>query len=415
LKKVVPLMAMGLTVAIPVLASSLAKGQESPKTYEVNDWKEPPKGIPWATVVEIKSPFESYKAVYDQDYKGRSCFISCNFYDGFISRWTADQLSLAQFSTYCFSGNCRKSFAAIPYGVELSIDGIQYSLSGNDGLFALNAKVRKALAAMRGDQKIAVRIGGNNQVIYNIGSTSSKSIADLMQASINDDKGVKATGITISAAPAVSAGSMVQPIIKRAIPGVAQIETPTGKGTGFLISSKGLIITNRHVIGRFGEVVVKFYDGKETKASVIGRTSDLDIALLQLENSSNIKTWPALPLCIRKSPSVGEDIVVIGNPLGLQATTTRGIVSGIRNEDGSTIIQIDAPVNPGNSGGPVINYNAEVVGIVTSKQVAIGIEGIGYAIGISSALESLGLKYQDPVLDDKSKKGSKLTACGNVI
>jgi len=236
-----------------------------------------------------------------------------------------------------------------------------------------------------------------------------------MQASINDDKGVKATGITISAAPAVSAGSMVQPIIKRAIPGVAQIETPTGKGTGFLISSKGLIITNRHVIGRFGEVVVKFYDGKETKASVIGRTSDLDIALLQLEGSSNAKVWPALLLCIRKSPSVGEDIVVIGNPLGLQATTTRGIVSGIRNEDGSTMIQIDAPVNPGNSGGPVINYNGEVIGIVTSKQVAIGIEGIGYAVGISSALESLGLKYQDSVHTDKSQKALKQTACGNSI
>jgi len=113
LKKVVALMAMGLTVAMPVLASSLAKGQESPKTYEVNDWKEPPKGIPWATVVEIKSPFESYKAVFDQDYKGRSCFISCNFYDGFISRWTAAAFFSPVFNLLFF-GQLQKKFCGHP-------------------------------------------------------------------------------------------------------------------------------------------------------------------------------------------------------------------------------------------------------------------------------------------------------------
>jgi serine protease Do len=174
------------------------------------------------------------------------------------------------------------------------------------------------------------------------------------------------------------------------------------------------MLTNRHVVGRFSEVKVKFNDGRELPASVVGRTSDLDVALLQLQGLSKNANEPSLPLCVRKPASVGEDIIVIGNPLGLQATTTRGIVSGVRSDDGSTLIQIDAPVNPGNSGGPVINYNGEVIGIVTAKQVAIGVEGIGYAIGIASALESLGVGYKDYVSGPNSAK-SKLTQCNNLI
>jgi S1-C subfamily serine protease len=392
----------------PVLANASAD------VFEVNDWKDPPKNLPWSSVITIKSPFETYKAVFDQDYKGRSCFISCNFYDGFISRWTADQLSVSQFSTYCFSGNCRKNYSAIPFGIQLSVNGIQYSLSGADGLFALNAKVRKAIAALEPGQKISVRIGGSNMLIYNIGSASSSAIVSLMKSSIADDKGIAAKGLTVSSSTAIASGTLAQPVIKRAIPGVAQVETPSSKGTGFIIDKSGLMLTNRHVVGRFSEVKVKFNDGRELPASVVGRTSDLDVALLQLQGLSKNANEPSLPLCVRKPASVGEDIIVIGNPLGLQATTTRGIVSGVRSDDGSTLIQIDAPVNPGNSGGPVINYNGEVIGIVTAKQVAIGVEGIGYAIGIASALESLGVGYKDYVSGPNSAK-SKLTQCNNLI
>ena len=119
-------------------------------------------------------------------------------------------------------------------------------------------------------------------------------------------------------------------------------------------------------------------------------------------------------MCTRKTATVGEDIIVIGNPLGLQATTTRGIISGIRNEDGSTMLQIDAPVNPGNSGGPIVNYNGEVLGIVTAKMVALGVEGIGFGISLASALESLGIKVGTTYIQESAKTSpGAYTECGN--
>ena len=381
---------------------------------EITDWKEPPSNIPWSKIVTIKSAFETYRAVWDQDYKGRSCFLSCNFYDGLISRWTGDQLAVAEFSTYCFGGNCRKSFKSIPYGVELSINGEQFSLSGSDGLFALNSKVRRALEVSPENTKISLRLGGNHSVIYNIGDASTKSIKSLILQEASEDKSAKAGGAVINLTPAIKRSELVQPVVKRTLPGVAEISTPRGKGTGFLIDSKGLLLTNRHVVGRFPEVDVRFNDGKTLRAKVIGRTSDLDIALLQLQGTSTKPNYPALPLCLSKAATVGEDIVVIGNPLGLQATTTRGIVSGVRDEDGSTMLQIDAPVNPGNSGGPIVNYNGEVIGIVTAKMVALGVEGIGFGISLPSALESLGIKVKAFVPQAQSKvSASGKTKCGN--
>ena len=391
-----------------------SKSASSESVIEINDWKEPPKNIPWSKIVTIKSPFETYRAVWDQDYRGRSCFLSCNFYDGLISRWTGDQVAVAQFSTYCLSGFCRKTFQNIPYGIDLSIDGEQFSLSGSDGLFVLSAKVRKALEASTETPKIAIRIGGNNSVIYNIGNDSAKSIRKLVLDEAKEDLASKPSSITIQPTPAVKKSEQVQPVVKRTLPGVVEISTPRGKGTGFLIDNKGLLLTNRHVVGRFPEVDVRFNDSKSVRARVIGKTADLDIALLQIQDLSTKISYPALPLCIRNTATVGEDIIVIGNPLGLQATTTRGIISGVRNEDGSTMLQIDAPVNPGNSGGPIVNYNGEVLGIVTAKMVALGVEGIGFGISLPSALESLGIKVATTYIQDPTKKAALAqTDCGN--
>ena len=168
------------------------------------------------------------------------------------------------------------------------------------------------------------------------------------------------------------------------------------------------MLTNRHVVGRFKEVDVLFNNGETYKADVIGRTADLDVALLKLDRKPSRGVEP-LAMCVKRDASVGTDIVVVGNPMGLRATTTRGIVSAVRNEDGAAILQIDAPVNPGNSGGPIVNYNAEVVGIVTSKWVAMNVEGIGFGVSIPSALESLNVsvKPQMPMPNDE------VTACGN--
>ena len=384
---------------------------------EVNDWKNPPKKIPWSTIVEVQSPFESYKAVWDQDYKGISCFISCDIYEGFVSRWTSDQLALSQFRSRCALGPCRKNYYDISSGVDISINGETYYLSGQNGLFVLNAKVRRAIISSGDKAKLSIRVGGNNSAIYNIGEETTAAVSKLILESKMEDEAFSRKGVQVNISNAISYSDKVGPIIKRVLPGVVQVETPRGKGTGFVIDNSGLALTNRHVVGKFKTVKIKLNNSEEFTAEVIGRTSDLDVALLSIKTKN--RALNSLPLCIKKSPTVGDDIVVIGNPLGLQSTITRGIVSAIRNEDGSTMLQIDASVNPGNSGGPIINYNGEVLGIVTSKRVGMGIEGIGFGIGISSAIESLGAKVNTPNISfeevEKLVNQGKMTSCQNLI
>ena len=384
---------------------------------EVKDWKNPPKRIPWSTIVEVQSPFETYKAVWDQDYKGISCFISCTYYSGFVSRWTSDQLALSQFRSYCPAGICSKSYLDISSGVDLSINGERYYLSGQNGLFVLNGKVRRSIIAAGDKTSLSIRVGGNNSAIYNIGEETTAAISKLIKEAKKEDEAFSAKGLKINLSNAISTSDKVGPIIKRVLPGVIQVETPRGKGTGFIIDESGLALTNRHVVGKFKNVKVKLNNSEEFEAEVIGRTSDIDVALLSI--NANSKSLSSLPLCIRKSPTVGEDIIVIGNPLGLQSTITRGITSAIRNEDGTTMIQVDASVNPGNSGGPIINYNGEVIGIVTSKRVGMGIEGIGFGIGVASAIESLGaiVNSSDISFEQTEKliKEGKMTSCQNPI
>ena len=371
---------------------------------EITDWKEPPKSIPWSTIVIIKSPFETYKAVWDQDYKGKSCFISCDYYFGYTSRWTGESLSVAFFTDGPYSG---KMYQDIKDGVEVQVNGQSFTVYGHGDDMMMPAKLRKAIMATPAP-KISLRLEGSNSRIYNIGEATAKAIHIMVKEHAEEDLALPNRGGVINLAAAISESEKVQPVLTRTIVGVGQINTPKGKGTGFLIDSSGLLLTNRHVVGRFKEVDVQFNNGETYKADVIGRTADLDVALLKLDRKPSRGVEP-LAMCVQRDASVGTDIVVVGNPMGLRATTTRGIVSAVRNEDGAAILQIDAPVNPGNSGGPIVNYNAEVVGIVTSKWVAMNVEGIGFGVSIPSALESLNvaIKPQMPM------PNTEVTACGN--
>jgi S1-C subfamily serine protease len=121
-----------------------------------------------------------------------------------------------------------------------------------------------------------------------------------------------------------------------------------------------------------------------------------------------------LPICYASYPVAGQDVVVLGSPRGLANTVTRGIISAVRKSAndlkesapvGSTLIQTDASVNPGNSGGPLVNKNGEVLGIVTFKKVAA--EGLNFAISIIDVLEGLGVTR--PV------STKTLNQCGNIV
>ncbi|HXJ36320.1 MAG TPA: DegQ family serine endoprotease [Candidatus Eisenbacteria bacterium] len=160
-------------------------------------------------------------------------------------------------------------------------------------------------------------------------------------------------------------------------------------GSGFIIDPKGYIITNNHVVENADEIVVKLSTGKEYKAKVVGRDAKTDIALIELKGASDL---PAVKLSDSEGIRVGDWVVAIGNPFGLENTVTAGIVSAlgrhINQGPYDNFIQTDAAINPGNSGGPLLNTKGEVVGINTAIfSRGGGNIGIGFAIPISLAHE----------------------------
>ncbi|MFQ5344830.1 MAG: DegQ family serine endoprotease [Mariprofundus sp.] len=157
-------------------------------------------------------------------------------------------------------------------------------------------------------------------------------------------------------------------------------------GTGFIISSDGYVVTNNHVVEGADEVIVKMRDGTEHEAKIIGTDPKLDIALIKLKS----KHLKAVHLGNSDQLRVGDWVVAIGNPFGLEQTVTAGIVSAKGRVIGSgpydDFIQTDAAINPGNSGGPLFNRKGEVVGINTAiYSRSGGNNGIGFAIPINLA------------------------------
>jgi len=151
-------------------------------------------------------------------------------------------------------------------------------------------------------------------------------------------------------------------------------------GSGFIVDKNGYIITNNHVVDKADEIKVKLSEGKEYKAKVIGRDPKTDLVLIKI--SSLFRDLPTLPLGDSERVKVGEWVLAVGNPFGLEHTVTKGIISATGRVIGSgpydNFLQTDAPINPGNSGGPLINLKGEVIGINTAI-IASG-QGIGFAI-----------------------------------
>jgi serine protease Do len=151
-------------------------------------------------------------------------------------------------------------------------------------------------------------------------------------------------------------------------------------GSGFIISKDGYIITNNHVVDKADEIKVKLSDGREFKAKVIGRDSKTDLALIKI--SSTFENLPVLALGDSEKMRVGDWVIAVGNPFGLEETVTQGIISATGRAIGSgpydNFLQTDAPINPGNSGGPLVNLQGEVIGINTA--IVPGGQGIGFAI-----------------------------------
>lgn len=172
---------------------------------------------------------------------------------------------------------------------------------------------------------------------------------------------------------------------------------PFGLGSGFVVSTDGFIVTNAHVVENAEEITVRFSDKRELIAKVIGADTRSDVAVIKVEATG----LPVVKIGDTKKLRVGEWVIAIGSPFGFSNTVTAGIVSatsrenlsGDPNLDAVPFIQTDVAVNPGNSGGPLLNMRGEVVGVNSSiRSVSGGLSGeagsigLGFAIPISNVL-----------------------------
>ena len=221
----------------------------------------------------------------------------------------------------------------------------------------------------------------------------------------------------VNAPAAASGDGSVESVAQQVLPSVVEIEVSgpqgAGSGSGIILTSDGQILTNNHVVelaGDSGTMEVSFNDGSHAKATLVGHDPLTDTAVIQAEDVSGLT-----PATIGSSDSlqVGQSVVAIGSPFGLDATVTSGIVSALERpvdvgSDGqgnSTVypaIQTDAAINPGNSGGPLVDMAGHVVGINASIRTTgssqaggeSGSIGLGFAIPIDEVL---------PVIDQMQK------------
>ncbi|MEO8303678.1 MAG: trypsin-like peptidase domain-containing protein [Betaproteobacteria bacterium] len=173
-----------------------------------------------------------------------------------------------------------------------------------------------------------------------------------------------------------------------------------GVGTGVVIVDTGIILTNMHVVAGADRVSVEFFDGMESEATIIGMRPEHDLAVLQAKKLPD--DLPAATLRSTADLAMGDEVIAVGFPFGIGPSVSSGVVSGLKREYRSqqgkrvltNLIQFDAAANPGNSGGPLVTADGEVVGIVTAilnpteQSVFIG---IGFAVPIENAAAAVGI------------------------
>ncbi|MFD0929044.1 DegQ family serine endoprotease [Methylophilus glucosoxydans] len=213
-------------------------------------------------------------------------------------------------------------------------------------------------------------------------------------ASIASTQGAAVVNISVSGTvktagiPGMDPSDPMFELFRRFQPNMPQTETPmNGLGSGFIVKSDGVILTNAHVVDKADVVTVKLSDKREFQAKVVGVDKLTDVAVLKID----AKDLPTVSIGSTKSSNVGDWVVAIGSPFGFDNTVTAGIISAksraLPDEGYVPFLQTDVAINPGNSGGPLFNLNGEVIGI--NSQIysrSGGYQGLSFAIPIDVAM-----------------------------
>ncbi len=318
-----------------------------------------------------------------------------------------------------WAGEKQVSFDSVPSGAQVELDGRIVGTTPTTVSFPDRCFGRKKLAwSDHVSQPISVRFlkegfapkvlnitegpihwssfNRQNQYDYYLISATTFTVRlDSVQEFFKPEgtPALRAVSTGPEATPAAPTSPLsIDQVSRTAFPAIVTVTTSMGSGSGFFITSAGVVATNAHVVKGQSVATVVTSSGKPYQSSSIYVDQDRDLALIKVEAAD----MPWLPLA-EAQPAPGVDVVAIGSPgigsISLTNTVTRGVVSGIRSGDHGVWIQTDAAINPGNSGGPLLNLRGQVVGINTLKVVARDISGINFALSSSELLQVLQSRF----------------------
>ena len=380
------------------------------------DWKVTKPKLPWSKIVKLKSDLDGgYDLmVFDRDYSDN---FSTGAKEGVVTRWSIDSV---QGITYT-AGGCgfwtctyeRSVVNQLPPSIELFIGSDSYKLYGDDGRFYLpepfiNA-IKNATELTKVNIKFRTTSGGS--AVAPLGPETIQSLKRLYNKAIPT---WEKPSISIALKKVSQTKLDVEDIASKSLPSIVMLKNDRSTGSGFILG-KNTILTNRHVVsGRDPRFLITSPSGLKTEGEVIYIDRKLDFAIVRAEG---INRSSPLPLCYRSYPFPGQSVVALGSPLGLAGTVTTGIVSAVRSPQTSgdlkgvapnyiTLIQTDAAISPGNSGGPLLNNRGEVIGVNTWNLGARGgAQNINFAISIVDILKALDVQAP-PYSTDLNKCGN---------
>ena len=379
------------------------------------DWKSTKRDkLPWSKIVKVKSALDgNYElAVFDRDYTDN---FSTGSKEGAVTKWSTDQLRGYTYSAGgCGFWTCtyeRASINDFPGVVELYISEKSFRLYGDNGEYVLPQTFIDEVKKSNETTELNLKLKADSKsVVVPVGNETIASLKRLFSKAIQSwDK----PQVNLVTAKVSKQKLDTEEIANRTLPSVVMLKNERGLGSGFVLDDNGLVITNRHVVsGGDKKFQLVGEGGIKTTGEVIYVDRKLDFALVR---SDGLKKTKPLPICYASYPSPGQSVVALGSPEGLAGTVTRGIVSAVRYPTGDlegvapnyvTLIQTDASISPGNSGGPLVNNKGEVIGLNTFNIDYGRSQNLNFAVSMVDLLKALDVKG--------GSFNSNLNKCGNI-